>query len=138
MWTVRVCAITEPTRWRWRSGAALPFPPSRYFASLARSRSSTHRHYTALEQEARSLVADHPKLAPAHWLRGLALEQLNRLDEAAAEYEKTLEDQPRVTRGPPLRWATFTEAWDAVPMRFGLRRNSRGDRRTHGPPTRSP
>jgi tetratricopeptide (TPR) repeat protein len=53
-----------------------------------------------MAEEARGLLAEHPNLAPAHGLLGLALEQLGRVNEAAAEFESTLkiaERDPRAT-----------------------------------------
>lgn len=81
-----------------RGRAALPDEP---LLRIARATILYHsRRYAAMEEEARGLLAAHPKLPPGHWLLGLALEQLGQPNEAAREFEATLqmtEGDPRAT-----------------------------------------
>jgi TolB-like protein/Tfp pilus assembly protein PilF len=81
-----------------RGRAALPDEP---LLRIAKGVALYHaRRYAPMAEEARQLLAAQPNLAPAHWLLGLAIEQLGQLDAAAAEFEATLkiaEKDPRAT-----------------------------------------
>jgi tetratricopeptide (TPR) repeat protein len=81
-----------------RGRAALPDEP---LLRIARMVALYHsRRYAILADDARALLAAQPNLAPAHWLLGLAQEQLGQQNEAAASFEATLkiaEGDPRAT-----------------------------------------